>query len=100
MLGTRDAEVDIVMVQVPELVGTDHLAAARAGEVLTALDAALELRPATMVGRRIQLTRTRILCPPHLSLRRRLDLPRFRPSSIICRNHEESPSGRNEQQCG
>ena len=70
MLGALEARVDVVVAQVPQLVGADGKTAARADHFIAALDAPCELRSTATVDGAIELALAGVLLPaaPRLGL--------------------------------
>ena len=96
VFGPLVVRVEIVVSQVPELIGANPLKAAWADRRLTALDPALPLPAKATMARAVHLALPSVLHQPLPSLLRRLDLAPFRSTSAIRRNHDLSLQNRGE----
>jgi hypothetical protein len=92
MLRPRDAEVYIVVTEIPQLVWADPTTTAGADRHETRLDATLEVLASTEVSRAVELALPTVPGQPQPSLLVAFDRDRFRPLSGISGDRSQSSS--------
>ena len=87
MFWSLDAWVDVVVTEIPELIGADGITTARADQQLTALDTTCELPAQTMMAGAVELALALVAYQSLSSLLSALDLARCRSSAAVGGNH-------------